>query len=249
MIQAESVISDQMAEAIRLLDDAPWTGGVDEAIEAALTALDVAGLAVTLATPETGMEPVVCSGEAARRFEDLQFTVGEGPGVDALRSGTLVLVADLTEERAGCWPLLRGEVLGLRLRSVFCFPMTLGAIRIGVLSAIRPTASRLTWQQLDDALALAAALTHWYLTRTASAIDRTGPLPLTQSLGHAEIHQATGMVSVQLRLPLAQALQALRAHAYGQSRPVTDLAHDIVTRRLRLPSTGDDTPPSVTDKD
>jgi hypothetical protein len=55
------------------------------------------------------------------------------------------------------------------------------------------------------------------------------------------------MLSVQLGLPLAQALLRLRAYAYGHDRSIVEAAQDIVSRRLRLdhdrpePGTPDET--------
>ncbi|WP_176985813.1 MULTISPECIES: hypothetical protein [unclassified Streptomyces] len=57
------------------------------------------------------------------------------------------------------------------------------------------------------------------------------------------------MVSVQLAVPLADALLRLRAHAYGSGRTLTDTAHDIVARRLRLAPGTDFFPPASEDKD
>ncbi len=50
----------------------------------------------------------------------------------------------------------------------------------------------------------------------------------------AEVHQASGMVAVQLGVPVVDAAARLRAHAYAADRSVVDVARDIVERRLRL---------------
>jgi AmiR/NasT family two-component response regulator len=50
----------------------------------------------------------------------------------------------------------------------------------------------------------------------------------------AQIHQASGMISVQLHVPVAEALMRIRAHAFSTSQPVSVVAADIVGRRLRL---------------
>lgn len=70
-----------------------------------------------------------------------------------------------------------------------------------------------------------------------------------RTLRHAVVHQATGMVSVQLSRPLAQALLRLRAHAYSSGRSITDVAQDVVDRRLRLGPDGSGTPLIARDKD
>jgi AmiR/NasT family two-component response regulator len=55
------------------------------------------------------------------------------------------------------------------------------------------------------------------------------------ALHRAEIDQATGMLTVQLGVPAAEAFARLRAYAYSQDRRLADVAGDIVARRLRLP--------------
>jgi AmiR/NasT family two-component response regulator len=49
---------------------------------------------------------------------------------------------------------------------------------------------------------------------------------------HREIHQATGMITVQATVGMTEALLLLRARAYAQVRPLRDLAEDVVARRV-----------------
>jgi AmiR/NasT family two-component response regulator len=48
----------------------------------------------------------------------------------------------------------------------------------------------------------------------------------------AEVHQATGMVLVQLHMQADDALAILRAHAYAHDTTLADIAHQVVTRQL-----------------
>ena len=48
------------------------------------------------------------------------------------------------------------------------------------------------------------------------------------------VHQASGMVAAQLEVSVGQALIRLRAHAFGNERTLTDVARDVVDRRLRF---------------
>jgi ANTAR domain len=54
------------------------------------------------------------------------------------------------------------------------------------------------------------------------------------TLSRAEVSQATGMLVAQLEVEAAEALVRLRAHAYATGRGATDVARDILDRRLRL---------------
>ncbi|WP_152628309.1 ANTAR domain-containing protein [Streptacidiphilus neutrinimicus] len=238
-----------MAEVLRLLqlDD-----GFDSAAEVAARAaelLGVDGLTVSLATGGERAELMWCTDEAAGRFEDLQFTLGEGPGPDAVRTGAMVLVPDLARVGRGRWPALSIESVGLAARAVFCFPMGIGAIRVGVLAVVRRTTGPLTDGQVGDAQVLAHALTGRALGSVVPGMDGTVPADTADTLLHAVVHQATGMVSVQLGVPLPQALLRLRAHAYSSGRPLTDVSRDVVARRLRLDLNGNGSPSPVSDKD
>lgn len=54
------------------------------------------------------------------------------------------------------------------------------------------------------------------------------------TLSRTEVSQATGMLVAQLEVEPAEALVRLRAHAYATGRSVTDVARDILDRRLKL---------------
>jgi hypothetical protein len=52
------------------------------------------------------------------------------------------------------------------------------------------------------------------------------------------VHQAAGMVSVQLAIPVEEAMLRLRGHAFGSGRALVDIAQDVVARTLRLEADG-----------
>jgi GAF domain-containing protein len=203
--------------------------------------LGVDGLSVTVTPQSAGPtgEVLWSSSALARRFDDLQFTLGCGPSLDAARSGLPVLEADLRQVHRQHWGTLPAEAELLPVRAVFCFPLGIGAIRLGALTAIRTDPGVLGDPQTQDALGLAVALTAHYL-------DHWEP---PQTLYRAAVHQAVGMLSVQLTLPLADAMLRLRAYAYQSGRPVNDVSHDIVTRQLRLDPDGSSIRPATEDKD
>ena len=240
-----------MVGVLRLLQLDTWPQGMDDVVAAGADALGVDGLAVSLVTEADSTELLWCSDATTRRFEDLRLTLGEGPGPDAVRTGALVWVPDLAQVRYARWPALAMEAPDLDARAVFCFPMGIGAIRVGVLTAVRRTPGPLTPGQADDALVLTSALTARCLGSGEPYPDAPEPAGTQHSLQHAVVHQATGMLSVQLSLPLSQALLRLRAHAYSSGRSITDISQEVVDRRLRLDpgGHGNGMPPTVVDKD
>ena len=124
--------------------------------------------------------------------------------------------------------------------AVFAFPLTVGAIRAGVLGLYRGVPGPLPDRQLGDLLILADAATVMLLGGAngngddgdGAGLDGQAP---DLALHRAEIDQATGMLTVQLGVPAGEAFARLRAYAYSQDRRLADVAGDIVARRLRLP--------------
>ena len=183
--------------------------------------------------------------ETSAALDEAGFTLGEGPGRDCVGAGLPVLVADLSTAVAR-WPGFTPAALDLGVHAVFALPLRIGAISVGALPAHRRAPGSLRNGQLVDALALADTLTGLLLRRgtdeTARAVaegEKPGMGRAVPATHRFEVHQATGMVSVQLGVSLAEALLRLRAHAYANDRPLNDVAADIVARRLRLedPST------------
>ncbi|ROO63235.1 ANTAR domain-containing protein [Micromonospora sp. Llam0] len=191
--------------------------------------VDSAALAVILnATPR---ELLHATARTASELEDLTLTLGEGPGADAM-SGGPVLVADLTAtECRHRWPVFAPAALLTGVRAVFALPLRIGGIRLGVLDLYRAHAGGLGAEQLADALVLADLACAVLL---GHRVDRDDPRPERIGLQHPEVHQATGMVTVQLGVTAEVALTRLRAYAYSHDRRLQDVAADIVARRLRL---------------
>lgn len=201
-----------------------------------VSAVSVTGVGLALMTAQGPSGVIVAATDgAARRLEELQFTLGEGPCVDASRSGRPVLNPDLLVAAMNRWPGFVTAALTAGVRSIFAFPLQVGAIRVGVLDLYRDTPGHLTDAQLLDALAFADAATLVLLHFQDGTVgDQTQPMLNAPLDGVARVHQATGMISVQLGVSLAEALLRLRARAYGQSRPVADVAADVVGRRMRF---------------
>jgi hypothetical protein len=116
---------------------------------------------------------------------------------------------------------------------VFAFPLRIGAIGVGALDLYRTASGPLSDRQLSGAL-LAAEVAAIALL----GLETDSDLGLIDDAGagayQAQVHQATGMISVQVGIPIAQAFLLLRARAFATGRPLRELAGDIVHRRLRF---------------
>jgi hypothetical protein len=201
---------------------------------AAIAATGVEGAAVTVTLNVGVRETMYASDPVAAEIEELTLTLGEGPGVD-VGGGGAVLVGDLTDAAwLTRWPMFAPAAAEAGAGALFALPLQIGAIRVGALTLYRVGPGSLRPVQLSDALMLADttcallldAAPHTRRSRVASP-EQVGPQ-------HPEVHQATGMISVQLGVTATVALIRLRAYAYAHGRQLHDVAGDVVARRLRF---------------
>ncbi len=203
--------------------------------QVAAVELGVSEAWVNLAHGGSGTEPVCASGLLAHRLEELQVTVGEGPCVDALARGAAVLIGELATAAAQRrWPLFAPLAVDSGARAIFALPMQLGAIQIGVLGLYRDQSGGLTAQQLADALVLAELGTRVLLDEQAGLSVNGDPGGGPEPVVRASVHQATGMISVQLGIGLDAAFSRLRARAFVEGQPLDELAADVVSRLVRF---------------
>jgi hypothetical protein len=207
---------------------------VRDVVATLLSAAGVEHVAITVVVDAVVREIVYASSGPAAQIEELTLTLGQGPGVDGL-SGGPVLVADLAgADWMARWPVFTPAAVQAGMRALFALPLRVGAIDIGVLTLLRSRPGALVGEQLADALLLADTACALLLdTGEGDPGQRGGPPGLT----HPEVHQATGMIVVQLEVSAAVALIRLRAYAYAHDRPLHEVAGDVVARRLRFDPT------------
>jgi hypothetical protein len=201
--------------------------------------LDVDGAGISMVTRE-GHRGVVCAtNDVSARIEDMQFTLGEGPCVDAVSDGHPVLIADLTDDSELApdrWPTFLADAAAAGVRATFAFPLNIGAIMLGALDLYRHRPGELTAEQLAAALLAADAAALALLELTGDGNDGFGEDGALRSAYHLQVHRASGMLVVQLGVSIEEALLRLRAHAFASGRSLESVATDIVERRLRLPA-------------
>jgi len=189
------------------------------------------GLSVMATDGTYGM--TTASDLATERIEELQFTFGEGPCVDAFASSRPVLVPDVATDAMRRWPVYAPAIHDAGVRAVFAFPLQVGAVRLGAVDVFRTRTGPLSRSELGHAFAFADRVVAMLLDGQERATD--GADGLDDAIGNRiDLFQAQGMVMVQLGVSLAEALTRIRAHAYAHGRPLADVAADIVARRLHF---------------
>lgn len=217
---------------------------VADVCAAAAEAAQVSGAWVTAASGR-GPDFVMCvTDPVGEQLAEVQQMLGEGPCHDVLASAAPVLAPNLGDGASRHrWPGFAPQALRLGAAAVFAFPLSIGAIQTGVMGLYRDSPGPLPATRFGDGLILADAATMLLLDGlrhdgddTAAAANGrpvNGQSP-DLAVHRAEIDQATGMVTVQLGVGIAEAFARLRAYAYAHDRRLADVASDIVTRRLRL---------------
>jgi hypothetical protein len=212
--------------------------------EACMAALPLDRAALALMTAADQQEPLWASDDVARKLDDLQFSLGEGPCVEAFVERRPVLVADLTEHADFRWPVFAAAALRTPVRGLFVLPVQAGAITLGVLDLYRDTPGMLEPDELTGALCAADAAV-WTLLGLLDGVtgdggvdgssrsDRNGRQPVPD-LYRLEVYQATGMIVEQMQVSPNVALSALRAHAFVQSQTILEVAREVIVRRLRF---------------
>jgi hypothetical protein len=178
----------------------------------------------------------VCSSNAVSAvIEELQYTLGEGPCVDAYREDRPVLEPDLASQSASRWLAFAPPAVAAGARAVFGFPLQVGAVRLGALNLYRDQPGRLTEEQYADSLVLAGLAAQAVLAMQAHASPGTLATELEEGADFRfVVHQASGMVAVQLGVSVGEALVRLRSYAFANDRLLAEVAEEIVARTLRL---------------
>jgi hypothetical protein len=175
------------------------------------------------------------SSALAAKFEDLQFTLGVGPGPDAYRQRVPIIETDLVANPPARWIGFVGPVVKAGTRAIFAFPLQIGAARIGTLTLYQDRPGPLDDDRYADTLVMAEVVTLAFLAMRSGIQGGTLGLGASdQEAYRAEVHQASGMISVQLDINVGEALVRLRARAATEDVTVAQLATAVISRQLRF---------------
>ncbi len=199
-----------------------------------LESLPISGASISV-FDEAGNQATICaSDDTAVRLEEMQFELGEGPHWEALRTGRAVLVPDLHSDNPSDWPIFSEAVRQTGIGAVFAFPLTMGVVTIGVVDLYCSSPTKLSASVISTVRNLADSVT---VPSARMAIRSANRDDASMAVGTApelrrHIHQATGMILVQMNVSATEAFLILRAHAFTSGRTVHDIAQDVVTRQL-----------------
>lgn len=197
--------------------------------------IGVTGTGIMLFAGEVPVGSVCTASHVSAVLEELQFTLGEGPCVDAYKLDRPILEPDLAAPAEPRWLGFTGPALEVGVRAIFGFPVGVGAVRLGALNLYVDRPGPLTDDQHADALIFADVAAEYMLAIQSGETGDGLAADLEQGSNfHYVVHQAAGMISAQLGTSIADALVRLRSHAFSIHRPLKDVAADVVRRHLRF---------------
>jgi hypothetical protein len=168
-------------------------------------------------------------------LEDLQFTMGVGPCQDAFDSGRPVHAPTFDVDTTSRWPAFADMARSSGIGAVFAYPLSTNGANIGVMTLYQDRAGDLSTVQHGDSVEVAKVLTETLLSLQDAAPTGVLAEGLEVAVAYrAQVHQASGMVSVRLKISVAEALVRIRAYSFANNQPVGEVAAEIVARRLRL---------------
>jgi hypothetical protein len=193
----------------------------------------VSGAGVVLVSGGRPLGNVCVSDPITDAVEDIQYTLGEGPCIEAYRTRSPVLVPDLADAGPARWPGFGEGARANGVLAAFGFPLLVHTICVGALNLYCTSVGSLSDEQYSEAVAVAQVASSMVLDWQAVA----GPGSLARQLEQipvhrAAVHQAAGIVSVQGAMTVDDALAWIRAYAFAEAESIGNVASAIVARQL-----------------
>jgi hypothetical protein len=203
--------------------------------EASADILGATGAGIMLISGDVPRGSLCTTDGVSTLIEELQYGLGEGPCVEAYQTDRVVLEPDLADPATPRWPGFTPPALEAGARAVFAFPLRLGAVRLGALNVYRDRPAPLSDDQHTNGLVMADVITQWVLDMQSGAPAGAVADKVELSADfHYGLHNAAGMVSVQLDVSVTEALVRLRAYAFAHERPLSAVAEDVIARKFHI---------------
>lgn len=199
-----------------------------------LTVLPVDGIAISTLGDFLGSETVSASDSLAGRLDEFQFDYGVGPCWDAMARAEPVIEPDIRQRPMKIWPAFSEAIQGENLGAIFAFPLRMGHLKLGAIDLYTSRPSELSDLHVRQTVALATVVSRLVLLRAFRLAAEFNPVEASDQLSRRAVHQATGMVLIQLQIPAADARLIIQGHAFSAGRPMLEIAEDIINGKLNF---------------
>jgi hypothetical protein len=217
---------DRVADAVAI-----GLGRIADFCRVGIERTGVDAVTVTLASARAGSELVYATDELSERVAELELTLGEGPGTDALASGLPVVVDELGSTVSGHrWPLFAPEAAQAGIHAVEAYPILFDRTAVGCVAFHSLVSGHFSTDDHRQAVALAELI--------GLALVHPSSAPGLGTRVRMTVHQAAGMVMVQTGASITDAMVLLRSTAFAEDLKLTDLAADVLAGRRRFGKVG-----------
>ncbi|MEV6510269.1 GAF and ANTAR domain-containing protein [Streptomyces sp. NPDC051642] len=190
--------------------------------------LGASAAGVLLADRDGELRVMAASDEQVRLLELFQLQNDEGPCLEAFRTGTQVIVPDLTRE-IDRWPRFATAAHRGGFGAVQALPMRLREETVGALNLFHAAPGPFDPVDAPIAQALADVATISLLQQRSSARSTVLNEQLQTALnGRVLVEQAKGKLAERQGIDMEQAFTALRSYARSHNRRLSDLARAFI---------------------
>ncbi|WP_405653624.1 ANTAR domain-containing protein [Streptomyces sp. NBC_00019] len=221
---ADNLVADfDLIDFLRLLTDR------------CVSMLDASAAGVLLADRDGKLRVMAASDERVRLLELFQLQNDEGPCLECFRSGTPVLVPDLTRE-VDRWPHFVTAAHRSGFGAVQALPMRLRDETVGALNLFHATpgpfdpAGTLIGQALADVATI--SLLQQRSTHRSTVLNEQLQTALNSRV---LIEQAKGKLAERQNIDMEQAFTALRGYARSHNRRLSEVARAFIDASEPLP--------------
>ncbi|GGF05113.1 GAF and ANTAR domain-containing protein [Mycetocola zhadangensis] len=201
-----------------------------------LDLLPITGVAISVLDRDHKASVIHASDDTAAQLEETQFTLGDGPLFECFATAGPVLVPSVSDDSR--WPLFLSHADQLAVGALFFFPLTLGAACIGTVLCYRDSPGHLERETVDVGSGLARAIAGPALRHAILLADGEADAKNTPTEMRREVHQATGMMLVQLDVSATDALARMRAYAFAHGVSLREVARSVVSGHLDFSTEG-----------
>jgi GAF domain-containing protein len=171
---------------------------------------------------------VACSDPVAARIDELQYTLEEGPCLQAMRDGQAVRIDDTAEKAR--WPEFEAQAASQGIRSCLALPLIAEGGPTGALNLYAPSASAFGPAEAQRA----AEFAHNASGALALAVRLASHAALIEQLrsslaSRTIIDQALGIIMARERCTQDRAFSILRSASQNSNVKLRDIATAIVT--------------------
>jgi GAF domain-containing protein len=194
--------------------------------------LGISEAGIMLVGAASDLEAMASSSESMNVIQLLESQAHEGPCLDCYRSGTAVVVEDLTNSRDR-WGTFGFESLAAGIQSVYVLPMRRRGTTIGVLCLFSSTKRSVSLSDISSAQVFADVATIAILLHHSFLDTQSVDAQLHHALdSRVVIEQARGMLTEEVGVSVETTFAMIRSYAREHRLSIVEVARNLTNGEL-----------------